>query len=537
MGVSNILLKKKRVLLFSSLLLSFIVFSIFQFYGVASVEDHLVVYDISGSLKLKDLFTSTMSDQFNMYDSPLTSRTDIYRPLYKLTFMIDEWLSALLGIDFYKISNIIYFFISIFIFSLFVGQHLGLRYAIMAIVLYSIHSTHVHAQYSYVNRLGVIVSIYVLSMIYVFYQLLQKRSLGKILLLYLIFLAFVLTKETVVIAFLLPGLAFVIYVFLNKLDLMSEVKQHGQFLAIHSTLIFGLIMLYLYFRTFLFDGLGNYQPAVSTVGIIINILLACQLTIGFKIMFALFAVPVIIYFSYIFLKSSSQQKLLLILIFLLVISLFGPHLLYGVGKRYACASAMIFIFFFLYFLNYIKQANLKWLIVAAFAVPLTVQATDIKLKQLAAFEVRMDIEEQLENIELSSDTIAVVMPYYLNDEATLFRHGIVQYLTGLKNFKDKKIIVLGVVFDADSYYILGTTKKSFVPIVTRNLSKVIVNYPDDGRFEVPHLLRSNLEFDNYMFRYQNQLESHQAVFEVKAADFQVLYFEKLDYHKFALKII
>ena len=198
---------------------------------------------------------------------------------------------------------------------------------------------------------------------------------------------------------------------------------------------------------------------------------------------------------------------------------------------------MIFIFFFLYFLKDIKKNYLKWLLLASFAVPLAVQAVDIKLKQLSAFKVRADIEQQLENLKLDADTIAVIMPLYLNDEAILFKNGIIEYLGRLQNFRNKQIIVLGVIHDSNKFYSFGITKRSYSPGVTKHKSRVTVNYPEDGRFEIPHLPKKYVEFDNKFFYYQNHLEAHEAVFDVKVNNFQLIYFEKLDYDKFAFKVI
>ncbi|PCH94288.1 MAG: hypothetical protein COB85_05760 [Bacteroidetes bacterium] len=522
-------------LLSVSLVASLLLFSIFLFIGVPSVEDYLVVHSFIKSLNFIELFETTMSGTFNMYDAPVTSRTDIYRPVYELTFWIDERLSDSFGVNFFKISNTFYFFVSLLILSSFVNQHLGMKYAILAIVLYSLHSGHVHSQFSYVNRLGVLVSIYTFSIVYLCYQLLNKRSAFKIVLMYVLASLFLLTKETGVIVCMLPAFALVIYSFLNKLDLVAQIKTHTKYLAFHTGFLILLVLIYLYIRVLLFDGIGDYHPGTTITGVILNMFLACQQISGFKIMYSVFALPVILFLGYQFFKSN--YKILLLLIFIFIIALYGPSLIYSVGKRYSSVSGMFFIFFLLYFIRSMDRKAWKWLLLASFGLPLLVQAIDIKKKHYASFVIRPIMERQLSNLELESDTIAVILPMYLNDEAILFKNGMIDYLERLKSLRGKQIIVLGVVHDSDKYYSFGVTKKSYSIDVTKNKSIVVVRYPEDARFEIPHLPKKIVEFDNKFFLYNNNLDKHEAVFNVKAKEFQVIYFEKLDYDKFSFKVL
>ncbi|MBL4656508.1 MAG: hypothetical protein JKX73_00795 [Flavobacteriales bacterium] len=527
--------RDSKILFIVSLATSLLAFSIFLLFGVPSVEDQLGLLKVFPSDSFGDFFTTTMKDQFNIYGSPLTSKTDIYRPFFEITFWIDEGISRALGINFYKWSNVIYFLLSIFVFSLFVNEYLGLKYAVLAILIFAVHFGHVHSQYSYVNRLGVLSCLYIFSILYLLLQLLKRQKLYKVLLIYLLSVLLILTKEIGVIVFMLPGFAFILYVFLHKLDLQVELKKNLRFLVLHTAGLFALVIAYLLLRMQLFDGFGNYHPGASISGIMLNLLMACQLTTGLKLMYVAFALPAILFLGYKFYES--ENKILLLLIFTLIIGLYGPSLLYSVGKRYSSASGMIFIFFFLYFLREVKINSRRWLLLASLAVPMAVQAIDIKIKQLAVFQVRPILEQQLSDLTLSADTIAVIMPMYLNDESILYKNGIIEYLGTLPNFQDKAVVVLGVMHDSKKYYLLGETKQAYAIEVVREDNQVVVNYPEDARFDIPHLPRKILEFDNKFFLYKNDPAQHKVTFDMKFDNFEVLYFEKLDYDKFEFTVL
>jgi hypothetical protein len=419
-------------------------------YGTPIGDDYTLI-ERTSQKTISTIWSSTWTGYFDNYGSPLTSHSDLYRPLVDLTFLADQQLGILFGgYNAYWTNWLIFTLLLIVTFEIYHRLFPRSPSPAMGVTaLFAIHPSHSDTMLALANRTDTLAFLFAFGAFLAMLEGYERPRVGMAIAAVALSIAAILSKENAIVVCLLPLIAvFALRTFRGL--------RIGYRPAIRDAVVLSAIMgLYLLIRaTVLFQGVGRYGSGISVRDSLLNLLkLIYYLLFGLEkfdpILYAVgwLIVPLAAVAAYLMFGKPSLLKRSLVIAAGAVVC-YAPSMAYSGGKRSVylsvCIALMIVPLLWEQTDTPSMRRALGVCVALLFAMYLSLWI-QISIGAKYAYDLKRDLDTQMASARISSPNVFAIFPYYVDENAQLFPNGVREYIHTWSAFRGKNVVPLFLV--------------------------------------------------------------------------------------------